>query len=340
MSTSDLSAPTRRFPEAPESGRRERHPANSCDGCFAVGDLIASRYELESVLAAGSMGRIWTARDNYMARRVAVKLPLCPDEQEEESHLRGELLFEARIAASVSHPAIIETFDAGITEEGESFVVFELLEGEDLRTRLQREVRLSGAEAVAILLPILDALGHLHACGIVHRDVKPANIFLVHRADGSIQPKLIDFGIAREVTHPCPAEEHFMIGSPSYMSPEQAHCGAKVDIRTDLWAAAVVLYEALAGNTPWHAPTWPSLVQSISKSPARSLAGMHLIDDALWRILERGLEKELPARWQSAEAFGAELKTWLGSPAAQPGRKTPRRRVARGRGVRLVSRVA
>ncbi len=339
MSTSDVAAPTRRFPAEPLSGHREREATGTCDGCFAVGDVIASRYELQSVLAAGSMGRIWTARDNYMARRVAVKLPLCPDEQD-ESRLRGELLFEARMAASVSHPAIVETFDAGITEEGESFVVFELLEGEDLRTRLLRDVRLSGAEAVEILLPILDALWLLHARGIVHRDVKPANIFLARRPDGSIHPKLIDFGIARELTHPCPAEDNFMIGSPSYMSPEQAHCGAKIDVRTDLWAAAVVLYEAIAGNTPWHAPTWPSLVQSISQSPPRSLVGLRLIDKALWRILERGLEKNLYARWQSADEFRAELASWATSRSAQPRRKAPGRTARRGRSFRPISNVA
>ena len=103
MSTSDVAAPTRRFPAEPLSGHRESEATGTCDGCFAVGDVIASRYELQSVLAAGSMGRIWTARDNYMARRVAVKLPLCPDEQD-ESRLRGELLFEARMGPPPDSP--------------------------------------------------------------------------------------------------------------------------------------------------------------------------------------------------------------------------------------------
>ena len=279
---------------------------NSC----AYGDTISGKYQLESILAQGARGRIWYARDRILGSGVAVKVAYGPKKQTDET---PRLLLEGKAVASLRHPAIVEVLDFGITDGGEAFVVMELLEGEDLRTRIRREGGMSAVDAVRTLLPILDGLGHAHSRGVIHLDVKPDNIFLAQRPDGCVEPKLIDFGLAKADWEPARATGALWVGSPAYMSPAQCRGLHAVDSRTDLWAFAVVLYEAIAGKTPWEAMNWPAALQAIVSAPAPSLICRNAVDESLWRILQRGLEKRADARWQSSREFAAALTSWLSS---------------------------
>jgi serine/threonine-protein kinase len=278
---------------------------NSC----ACGDTILGRYRLESILAEGGMGRIWQARDQMRGHSVAVKVAYEHKRQPEEV---SRLLLEGKAAARLRHPGIVEVFDFGITDRREPFVVMELLEGEDLRTRIRNEGgSMSAIDAVRTLLPILDALGHAHSRGVIHLDVKPDNIFLAQSSDGCIEPKLIDFGLAKTDREPRRADCTLRAGTPAYMSPAQCRSRRAVDSRSDLWAFSVVLYEAIAGKTPWEGLNWPELLQAIVSAPAPSLLCRQGVDETLWRILQRGLEKRPEARWQTSREFAAALTNWL-----------------------------
>ncbi|HVZ30799.1 MAG TPA: serine/threonine-protein kinase, partial [Polyangiaceae bacterium] len=216
---------------------------------YGKGDLIDGKYELEELIGMGGMGTVWTARNATLGVRRAVKL-IRSDAGTIESTDR--LLHEAQAAARLADPATVRVFDYGKTAEGDPYIVMELLEGEDLMSIINRRERLSPIKAVRVLLPVIRALGMAHAHGIVHRDLKPENIFLARLPDGRVQPKLLDFGIAKrkDASDLRLTTAGSVVGSPLYMAPEQAR-GEDVDERADIWALAVVLYEAIAGQPPF-----------------------------------------------------------------------------------------
>jgi len=212
----------------------------------------------------------------------------------------------------LAHPAIVKVFDVDETDTGEPFIVMELLEGTSFGTWLTNNGRMPAVAAVRLLLPIADALRLAHEKGIVHRDVKPDNIFLVE-AEGVTQPKLVDFGIVkmeregeRRLTHAGSA-----LGSPEYMSPEQARGDAAVDHLSDVWAFSVVLYEALAGQPPFIAPNYNALMRQILSDTPASLKDLGVCDDRLSAIIARGLSKERELRFTSMRELGRALAEWL-----------------------------
>src|SRR5688500_460834 len=217
---------------------------------YTIGDVIAGKYELEEVLGEGGMGAVFRARNIAIDMPVAIKLIRADLSRELFS---GRLLQDARAAAKLAHPAIVRVFDVGQTALGDPFIVMELLSGETLSSIIEREGRLNSVWAVQLLLPIADALSAAHAKGFVHRDVKPDNVFVVHDA-GELQPKLVDFGIVK-----LPEREGnsqltqlgAVLGSPEYMSPEQARGLEHIDLRSDVWSFSIMLYEAIAGETPF-----------------------------------------------------------------------------------------
>src|SRR5262245_61006460 len=216
---------------------------------YNPGDVVAAKYRLQRLLGEGGMGAVWSAHNVALDSPVAIKL--IRGETDREA-LSQRLQFEARAAARLGHPAIVRVFDIGQTERGDPFIVMELLEGESLAARLDRESRVPGIEAVQLLLPIADALRAAHAKGIVHRDIKPDNILISTEGD-VVQPKLVDFGIAKLEQAPGGSQltqQGVVVGSPDYMSPEQARGDDVIDYRTDIWAFCVCLYEAVTGRLP------------------------------------------------------------------------------------------
>ncbi|MDC3962777.1 serine/threonine protein kinase [Polyangium jinanense] len=277
---------------------------------YAPGDLIGGKYQLQRVLGQGGMGAVWVARNLSLDADVALKL-IRRDRATEEAAAR--LLTEARAAAKLGHPGIVRVFDFGQTEVGDPYLVMELLTGESLSAILARKKRLDPGVALQTLLPVAAALAAAHLKGIVHRDLKPDNVMLTTDESGKIVPKLLDFGIARVLRND--VERHVTIagevlGSPDYMSPEQARGEANIDHRTDVWTYSVLLYETITGRRPFDAPNYNALIAAIVANTPMPTHAFGTGDAALWAIIERGLAKERGARWQSLRDMGVALAGW------------------------------
>jgi serine/threonine-protein kinase len=278
---------------------------------YEEGQTIGGKYLLEARIGEGGMGSVWRARNLALEVEVAVKVVAGTSDLES---LRARLVREARTAARLRHPAIVQIFDVGETAQGDPFIVMELLEGETLGQLLHAETRLPAPEAVRLLLPIADALHAAHARGLVHRDVKPDNVFIVR--DGvRLQPKLVDFGIVKfegvKERHEQITERGTFVGTPAYMSPEQARGREDLDRSTDIWAFAVTLFESVSGNVPFEAENYNALLRSIVEDPAPSLASLGIQDERLDSIIATGLAKDPKQRWPSMQAFAAALASWL-----------------------------
>jgi len=301
------------------------------ESLYRAGDVIASKYRLITPLGEGGMGAVWQALNTTLHMDVAIKLihrDLGAGDWEEAS---GRLLKEARAIAQLAHPSIVRVNDFGETEHGDPFIVMELLDGESLDKLLEREGKLPAVRAVQMLLPIASALAEAHAKGIVHRDLKPENIILVVDSSGNQVPKLLDFGIAmfsheqvlfvdREGLNETEAHHLLakkltkfgsLIGSPDYMSPEQARGDAKVDERADLWALCVMLYQAVAGRRPFAGDGVEELLMAILLGQPVPITELGIGDQELWRIIARGLEKDRSKRWPDARKMGQHLAQWL-----------------------------
>lgn len=282
---------------------------NSLATAYKAGDLIAGKYRLVRLIGRGGMGVVWEAHSTALDIRVAIKLihqfTAAPEDQQ-------RLLLEAKAAARLVDPGVVRVFDCGETLNGDPYIVMELLEGEDLATRLDDRGRLQPIDAVRTLIPILRALGTAHASSVVHRDVKPENVFFTKSVTGEEQPKLLDFGIAKM---DMPWEKRLTqagsaLGSPNYMSPEQAK-GEEVDGRCDLWGFCVVLYEAIAGELPFDGNSYNAVMHAILSAKVVSFPELGIAEPELWDIVARGLEREPAMRWQSSAELAHALAGWL-----------------------------
>jgi serine/threonine-protein kinase len=291
----------------PAASTTEHNPSFA----YAPGDLIASKYRLEQLIGEGGMGAVFRARNTSLDMLVAIKL-LRADLN--RSLLAGRLMQEARAAAKLAHPGIVRVFDVGQTALGDPFIVMELLDGETLSALIDRERGLTAIHAVQLLLPIADALSAAHAKGLVHRDVKPDNVLLVVSDEGMVQPKLLDFGIVKSAQaegNNEPSDGGFVVGSPDYMSPEQARGLEHVDSRSDLWSFSVVLYEAIAGVPPFQAENHDKLLRMIVEDEPKSLLTLGVANHSLSYIVARGLSKDPLERYASLSQMGKALAAWL-----------------------------
>ena len=281
------------------------------DFTYTVGDVIAGKYALEELLGTGGMGAVFRARNTVIDMPVAIKVIRADLDRE---LLSGRLLQEARAAAKLAHPAIVRVFDVGKTALGDPFIVMELLHGESLGTLLERDGRLSGVNAVRLLLPIADALSVAHAKGLVHRDVKPDNVFIANDDEGQFQPKLVDFGIVKQ-EHAAGDSQltqvGSVVGSPDYMSPEQARGLDGIDLRSDVWSFSVVLYEAITGHTPFSSDNYNALLRLIVETEAPTLREQSAADADLSAIVAQGMQKDPGGRFASMGQMGKALATWL-----------------------------
>jgi eukaryotic-like serine/threonine-protein kinase len=221
---------------------------------------------------------------------------------------------EAVALAAIDHPGIPPVLDEGITAAGRPYFVMPRLSGETLRERLAREGRLPADEACAILVEVLEALDAAHRAGVVHRDVKPGNVFLPRAGSARGRRALVlDFGLAKLLAHPDRATtDPRVVGTPRYLAPEQI-LGGQVDARTDVYAAGILLFEAVAGRWPFDAdgPVEPMRAH-LAQEPLR-LAALVNVAAELDRAVARALAKAPAQRWPSARAFAAALERAQGS---------------------------
>jgi serine/threonine-protein kinase len=276
---------------------------------YVADEIIVDKYRLAAPLGEGGMGAVWTAQNLALDALVAIKLIR---NDVDVPGAAERLLTEARAAARLRHPGIVRVFDFGATQHGDPFIVMELLTGESLGNVLEREGRLPALTAVQLLLPICEALHVAHQQGIVHRDIKPENFFLAE-GDGRLQPKVLDFGIAKveQVSRGKVTQAGTILGSPDYMSPEQARGDEGVDFRADIWAFCVVLYECVTGSVPFEDPNYNALLRKIIEQPPTPTLEFGAGDDSLWHIILRGLGKKPEERWPNMRELGVALAQWL-----------------------------
>jgi eukaryotic-like serine/threonine-protein kinase len=268
--------------------------------------VVGDQYELIELIGEGGMGVVWRARDRRLQIDVAVKL-VHPDPS---PLVMRRLMAEARAAAKVRHPSAVQVHGTGQTPEGEPYIVMELLDGESLEDRLDREGVIGEAEAAKLMIPVLAAVAAAHDAGLIHRDLKPSNIFLSRVGSGRIHPKLLDFGIAKhldsiavDVTMP-----GAVLGTPSYMAPEQARGLADIDLRADVWSLAAVMYELLTGRPPFDGDNYNAVLSQVLVDEPPPL---DTVEPTLAGIVMRGLHKDRNERWSDARSLGEALARWL-----------------------------
>jgi serine/threonine protein kinase len=265
------------------------------------------RFRLLQRLGEGAQATVWLAHDPLLDREVAVKL-LKPAA---EPGSVDEWLHEARAVSRLTHPGIVPVFEAD-TQGGRSYLVFEYVSGGTLSQRLRAGPRPTAAEAVALMLGVLDGLTAAHAAGLVHRDLKPSNILL----DARGRARVMDFGIAARVAPGSDAPSR-IVGTPGYISPEAAR-GAPPHPQMDVFAAAVMLAEMLSGQRLNHDPDPWRAIQRVQTTDLVLPSGLPTdVDDALRAIVQRGLAREPSARWPSAAQMHEALAAWL-RPVAEP----------------------
>jgi serine/threonine-protein kinase len=283
---------------------------------FAPGTQVTDKVRLVDLLGQGGMGSVWVADHLSLRTRVAVKF-LSADLVKKDPNMRERFNREAALSAQIKSPHVVQIFDHGVMEDGHPYIVMELLDGETLAQRLERDRILSLAHAKLVISQTAKALMRAHKLGIVHRDIKPDNIFLTVDEDEELFVKVLDFGIAKQVGLPkvsAVTGTGMMVGTPEYMSPEQVLSARNVDLRSDLWALGVVSYHCLTGGVPFSGETLGSLCVAIANGefvpPSRYRRELPPSIDEWFR---RALSKEPTARFDSAKEMAAAFSSLLGS---------------------------
>jgi serine/threonine-protein kinase len=287
----------------------------------APGDIVAGKYRIERVLGSGGMGVVVAARHLDLDQPVALKFIL-PHALAGKGNVE-RFMREARAAVKLKSEHVARVYDVGRDGDDRPFMVLELLEGMDLAKLAKQKGSLPIADAVEYVLQACEALVEAHAAGIVHRDLKPQNLFVTKRLNGTPLVKVLDFGIAKAVG---PGAEGQMaltdsaaiIGSPLYMAPEQMRSARTAEIRSDIWALGVILYELLGGQLPFDGETVTEVcIRVVNEPPLGLLELRPALDPALVAIVMRCLEKEPEARYHNVAALAAKLEPF--SRSAQQG---------------------
>ena len=284
-----------------------------------TGTIIGDKYRLEEPIGQGGMATVWRAVHTTLDRPVAVKFLEAVGTG--AGQLAERFLQEAKLAANLRHRHVVDILDFGVTEDDTPYMVMELLEGQSLADRYTDGPPVTDWEVLEIVAMTLSGLAAVHDAGILHRDVKPENIFLVHDADG-IFPKLLDFGISRgfgaqgRITR-----TGVVVGTPQYMSPEQARGRKDLDARSDLFSVAVVLYEGFGGEVPFDSENPGDVLIAVATEEARSLAELRPdLPASVVDLVDKGLAKDPAERFQSAREMRDALMQVLAGAEDMTGR--------------------
>lgn len=283
-----------------------------------IGAVVGERYRLEAPLGRGGMGIVYAAVHLHTRRQVAIKLIHCTWD-EETLALYQRFLGEARAASAVRHRNVVDVLDMGYHGDA-PYLVMERLAGESLEELIDRLELLPLNVALDWLLPVMGALAALHEKGIVHRDVKPSNIFLSRDPVGRVVPKLLDFGLARSASEAPLTEPGIMLGTPQYMAPERARGDQQVGPWADVWAMGVVLFECLCGKLPYTATSLNGVAaQIISGEVLKAQQAKPDLPEVLAAVIDRALRFEPDERHRDMASFAYAL----GAAAQQCGATLP-----------------
>jgi serine/threonine protein kinase len=276
------------------------------------GLVIVGKYRLNQLLGTGGMAEVWSATNVFTEREFAVKF-LSPEVAKTPEHA-ARFLKEAKVSARVNHPNIIDILDVGQTDDGKLFLVMELLSGVPLEVAMRRQTPpMTIPELVFVMTEVASALAAAHRAGVVHRDLKPSNIYLHrdHKSHAAV-PKLLDFGVSKFLEDGGPNVALTMagtvLGSPLYMSPEQARGDSNLDGRTDVFAFGAILFEALTGQRPFDAANFNALIVKIATTPPKDIDVIAPeVPDALRDVVKRCLEPQRDHRLATFEAVAERL---------------------------------
>jgi serine/threonine-protein kinase len=284
-----------------------------------LGSTLAGRYLILRRIGEGGMGAVYEGKHTVIGKRIAVKVLL--EKFHAKSDFVARLLQEARLASSIGHENIVDVTDFGTTDDGRSFVIMEFLDGEALAQLVMRDAPLPVERSLRIARQVASALGAAHAKGIYHRDVKPENVYLVRRGDADFV-KVVDFGISKAVkqggdeggesyrlTH-----TGLLLGTPLYMSPEQARGDENLDHRVDIWALGVLLYECLTGEVPFRANNYLGIISQVlthDAAPPSRLRPELGIPSAVEAVVMRAMEKNRDRRYQEMADLERDLERLL-----------------------------
>jgi serine/threonine-protein kinase len=282
------------------------------DSGFRVG-----HYEVTELLAKGGMGCVYAGVDPSRGRKVAIKI-LNASLSEDPTVVR-RFMQEAHAINQIGHPNVVDIYSLGQLATGQPYIVLEFLKGQTLASRLDREPPLRVVDALAMMIEVCDALGAAHGRGIVHRDVKPDNIFLTETEEGRRVAKLLDFGLAKRLVSNTGFDEPHTglgvaLGTPLYMTPEQCR-GEAVDGRTDVYALGLILFEMFTGQHPFMRPTLPEILNAqLTEKPPRSEA-LAALPRQLEELILACLEKDPEARPGGVHLVRDRLRAIAASPS-------------------------
>jgi serine/threonine-protein kinase len=279
-----------------------------------AGQTIAGKYRLNRLLGTGGMATVWSATNVFTEREFAVKFMLPQVARTPEAARR--FLLEAKVSARINHPNIIEVIDVGQAEDGSLFLVMELLTGVSLDVAVRRQQPpMSVFDFLSIMKDVAVALAAAHRSGVIHRDLKPTNVFLHKDRDGRVVPKILDFGVSKileEENNTALTMVGTVLGSPLYMSPEQAMGAAGIDGRTDVFAFGSILFESLSGQRAFDAPNFNALIVTIATKQPKSLDDVAPnLPEALRMLVRECMVTEKDKRLASVDLIAERLGAML-----------------------------
>jgi eukaryotic-like serine/threonine-protein kinase len=299
-------------PDETEVARESQRQVSNDGDAFAptlpIGFLIGDKYTVKRVLGAGGDGAVYHCEHTEIGHLVAIKVA-----HRSRTHNREDIMErfrrEARICGSLRHPNVGQVYDVGKLQDGAPYMVMELQEGRSLGAVIDESVLPIGA-IIDLTRQLLAGLDAAHRIGIIHRDVKPDNVMLVRDRSGDVVVKLVDFGISKSLDqsrHPGVTAEGIIVGSPDYMPPEQLR-GDAVDVRTDVYAVGVLLYETLTRHTPFDAANLPDLVAAILRDPFKPPSQIRFdCPPALEQVVLKAMTRQPEGRYQSVDEFSRAL---------------------------------
>jgi eukaryotic-like serine/threonine-protein kinase len=287
-----------------------------------AGDIISGKYQLNRILGSGGMADVWSATNTFTEREFAVKF--MHEGVAKTKEATDRFLQEAKVSARINHPNVIEIFDVGQTDDGKLFLVMELLSGVSLETALRRQnPPMTLTELSFVMVEVARALAAAHECGVIHRDLKPSNIYLHKDRSGNPVPKVLDFGVSKFLesergrVHALTVQGT-VLGSPLYMSPEQARGESRVDGRSDIFSFGAILFEALCGFRAYDGGNFNALIVQIATGAPKDInvCAPH-VPESLREVVRDCLETDRAKRPADFSVVAARMMAMLPDLEAQ-----------------------